>query len=47
LEQVQRQVGLLMEGGWETPAEPPAPYIVPPEQPALAALAGGSEEGTR
>jgi len=47
LEEVQRQVGLLMEGGWETPAEPPAPYIVPPEQPALAALAGGSEEGTR
>jgi hypothetical protein len=43
LEAVQRQVAQLMETGVETPAAPP-PYIVPPEQPPIAALAGISEE---
>ena len=43
LEAVQRQVAALMEGGLETPAEP-ATYIVPPEQPPIAALVGVSEE---
>ena len=42
LEAVQRQVAALMEHGLETPAEP-APYIAPPEQPPLAALAGATE----
>ncbi len=47
LEAVQRQVAALMEGGLDTPVEPPAPYIAPPDQPPVAALAGGGEEGAR
>ncbi len=43
LEAVQRQVGELMEHGLDTPAEA-APYIAPPDQPPVAALAGGNEE---
>jgi len=45
LEAVQRQVAALMEGGLDAP-EPPA-YLVPPEQPAVAALAGASEENPK
>lgn len=44
LEAVQRQVAALMEHGLEAPAEPAA-YITPPDQPPVAALAGGNEEG--
>jgi hypothetical protein len=43
LEAVQRQVAALMEGGLDAPAEATA-YVVPPEQPPVAALAGANEE---
>lgn len=43
LEAVQRQVAQLMENGVDTPGAP-QPYIVPTEQPPVAALAGISEE---
>lgn len=47
LEAVQRQVAALMEGSLDSaPAEPP-PYIAPPDQPPIAALAGVSEEQGR
>ena len=46
LEAVQRQVAALMEHGIETAAETPA-YIVPPDQPPIAALVGTSEEGAK
>ncbi len=44
LEAVQRQVAALMEGGLDAPPVEPAAYIVPPEQPPIAALVGLSEE---
>ena len=43
LETVQRQVAALMEGGLEPAGAAPA-YIVPPDQPPIAALAGTREE---
>lgn len=43
LEEVQRQVAALMEGSLDLPAAP-APYIAPPDQPPVAALAGALEE---
>lgn len=46
LEEVQRQVAALMEGSLEAPAEPAA-YIAPPDQPPVAALAGGNEENSK
>ena len=45
LENVQRQVATLLEHGLETPAAPTA-YVVPPEQPPVAALAGTTEENS-
>ncbi len=46
LEAVQRQVAALMEAGPETPAQQNA-YVVPPEQPPVAALAGTGEDNTK
>lgn len=46
LEAVQRQVALLMEHGLDTPADPAA-YITPPDQPPMAALAGGNKENAQ
>lgn len=46
LEAVQRQVAALMEGSLDAPAEP-APYITPPDQPPVAALAGSGEESAQ
>ncbi|MFM8468933.1 MAG: hypothetical protein ACKODH_03025 [Limisphaerales bacterium] len=43
LEEVQRQVSALMEGGLEAPAEA-STYITPPDQPPVAALGGVNEE---
>jgi len=48
LEAVQRQVSALMEGGLDAPpVAVETPYIAPPDQPPIAALAGTHDEGSR